>query len=377
MFPRSSSLALLLAYTSIFVQQTAAYPQATGVSTGSLSSSTTACNNFPELCSRTYDKTSQLGAHDSAFVVDASTDDSTSGNQYYNSTIQLDNGVRLLTAQVHKGNSGSWDLCHTSCDLLDAGPLSNWLGDIKLWLDVHPNDVVTILLVNSDNAQASDIGGEFESSGITNYAYAPTSSGATWPTLGSMISSNKRLVTFVASLPSTSATYPYLLNEFDHVFENPYTYTDPNTFSCDAQRPNSNTASLLSEGMMPLQNHFLDVAEPFGITIPDTANAPLTNAPASSANGTKIGSIAQSTTNCTKVWGRTPTFVLVDWFNVGPAIETIDSLNGLDSANAVGRIGVSSADAPAMSGSPKSLPATKLVAGLATAAAVAAFTSIF
>ncbi|KAI9715317.1 MAG: hypothetical protein M1828_000882 [Chrysothrix sp. TS-e1954] len=373
MLSQISSLAFLSTLASLFARHATAFPQATVPTNISASSSSTACNNFPELCSRTYNNVTHLGAHDSPFVMDASTDDSSSGNQFYNSTVQLESGVRLLSAQVHKADNGSWDLCHTNCALLDAGPLSLWLGDIKTWLDSNPREVVTILLVNSDNAQASDLGGEFESSGVTKYTYAPTAGSSSWPTLGSLISSNKRLVTFVASLPSTSATYPYLLNEFDHVFENPYTYTDPSTFSCDAQRPSSDTTTLLSQGMMPLQNHFLDVAAPFGITLPDVSNAGRTNAPASSVNGSEVGSLAQSASNCTTIWGKAPTFVLVDWFNVGPAIETIDSLNGLDSVNAVGRTTVSTADQAVANASPMTLPATRLVVGLATA--VVALTS--
>lgn len=41
----------------------------------------TACNNSPDLCSKTYDSITHLGAHDSAFVRDASTDYSTAGDQ--------------------------------------------------------------------------------------------------------------------------------------------------------------------------------------------------------------------------------------------------------------------------------------------------------
>lgn len=41
-----------------------------------------ACNNSPALCSRSYSNITHLGAHDSAFVRDASTSYSDSGNQY-------------------------------------------------------------------------------------------------------------------------------------------------------------------------------------------------------------------------------------------------------------------------------------------------------
>ena len=99
----------------------------------------TGCNNSPDLCSRSYSDITHLGAHDAAFVRDSSTDYTVSGNQYYNATVALSAGVRLLSAQVHQEN-GEWHLCHSSCDLLDAGKLSDWLSAIKTWIDGNPND---------------------------------------------------------------------------------------------------------------------------------------------------------------------------------------------------------------------------------------------
>jgi hypothetical protein len=99
----------------------------------------TACNNSPDLCSKSYGEITHLGAHDSPFLRDSSTSNSLAGDQYYDTTTQLSAGVRLVTAQVHKSNS-QWRLCHSTCDLLDAGLLSDWLKKIKTWLDDNPNE---------------------------------------------------------------------------------------------------------------------------------------------------------------------------------------------------------------------------------------------
>lgn len=48
---------------------------------GSLRARETACNNSPDLCSKTYGEITHLGAHDSPFVRDATTDYSTAGDQ--------------------------------------------------------------------------------------------------------------------------------------------------------------------------------------------------------------------------------------------------------------------------------------------------------
>lgn len=304
-----------------------------------LASAQTACNNSPSLCSRAYSNITHLGAHNSPFVRDASTSFSVSGNQFYNSTVQLDAGVRLLSTQVHNRNANgggapAWHLCHSSCDLLDAGPLSSWLGEIKTWMDGHPTDVVTLLLVNADAATATDLHAQFAAAGMAQYGYVPAVPGPTneWPTLESLIAANTRLVTFVASRVAAAETVaPYLLDEFTHVFETPFDNTAFSDFSCLPDRPAvlaGDPAAAIASRRLPLMNHFLYETQAF-FNIPAVDNVTTTNA----VEG--VGSLGEHGTRCTGVWGRVPSFVLVDFFNVGPAVESVDRLNGVTSA--VGR----------------------------------------
>ncbi|PYH96780.1 hypothetical protein BO71DRAFT_348340 [Aspergillus ellipticus CBS 707.79] len=302
----------------------------------------TACNNSPDLCSKSYGEITHLGAHDSPFVRDASTDYSTSGDQYYNTTLQLDAGVRLVTAQVHKTNS-EWHLCHSSCELLDAGKLSTWLAEIKTWLDSNTNDVVTVLLVNSDDATASDLHSEFETADIGNYTYTPTSqtsAPSSWPTLQELINDGTRLVTFVASLDASNNTVaPYLMDEFTYIWENPYDVTSPSNFSCQPDRPTSvknELSSALSSNRLPFMNHFLYETSILDIETPNSSYVSTTNAP---SGGT--GNLGDTATTCKSDYsGRQPTFILVDFFNKGPAIDTVDKLNNV--TNASGRTNLTS-----------------------------------
>ncbi|KAI0480482.1 PLC-like phosphodiesterase [Xylariaceae sp. FL0804] len=289
----------------------------------------TACNNSPDLCDRTYGNITHMGAHDSAFLRDDSTDNSVSGDQYYNATIALDAGLRLLQAQVHDLD-GAIELCHTSCDLLDAGTLESWLSDIAFWMANNPNDVVTLLLVNSDNFNASQFGAAFEGAGIAKYGFTP-SNGTGWPTLQSMIDADTRLVSFVASLDNSTA-YPYLLSEFDHVFETAYDVTSLDGFNCTLDRPSTyaSAAAAIKAGMLPLMNHFAYSQLAASLEVPDVDDVATTNSPSTSETGA-LGAEAQQ---CTKQWGTKPTFVLVDFWNMGPAITTADNLNGI---TAVGR----------------------------------------
>ncbi|KAL8949185.1 MAG: hypothetical protein Q9222_004680 [Ikaeria aurantiellina] len=209
----------------------------------------------------------------------------------------------------------------------NAGPLSSWLARIKHWLDRNPYDVVTILLVNSDHATATDLSDEFDAAAITPYAYTPASATTppgSWPTLDEFIGSGQRLIAFVADMmPSTAA--PYLLNEFNFIFENPYDVTSLTNFSCIPERPavvQSQPSAAVQSGRLPLMNHFLDIEESFYIKIPDVGNITTTNA----ASGA-IGNLGDAAIACTKAYGKPPTFILVDFFEHGASIDTVDQLN--------------------------------------------------
>lgn len=246
-----------------------------------------------------------------------------------------------MQAQVHNLN-GTLELCHSSCSLLDGGSLLTWLSEIKYWMDENPNDVVTILLVNSDDESAATFGSVFEASGISTYGYTPSDTTgpiATWPTLQTMITANTRLVSFVASI-TYDATYPYLMPEFSYVFETAYGVTSMSGFNCTLSRPTSvsSSATGVAAGYMGLLNHFLDTAMAFGITVPDVTDIATTNSDSTNVTG---GLLTHGEL-CRDEWAVKPTFMLVDFWNVGPAIDTADHLNGVDD-QVDGRTSVSTA----------------------------------
>ncbi|KAI5357145.1 putative PLC-like phosphodiesterase, TIM beta/alpha-barrel domain superfamily [Septoria linicola] len=329
-------------------------------------SAQTACNNSPDICDRSYSNISYLGAHGSPFLRDETTGFSTSGNQFYNTTRQLAAGVRLVSAQIQNPNDTSSDLdvCHTSCSLLDAGTLESWLSEIKTWMDANVNDVVTVLIVNGASATASQIAAAYTSAGMDEHAYTPSSTSANddWPTLQTLISAGTRSVNFVANLDdNTGATY--LLNEFTYVVENDYDNSSPADFSCEVNRPSSlanQTASAISSGHLTLVNHFLYENQLFGIQSPNETYSPVTNSP-----GSGVGTLGSAASDCTAQYGKAPTFFLVDFFNVGPAIEVVDSLNGI---TATGRTTLPAALLSETSGGTMAAPKISTVlVGLSTA----------
>ncbi|KAK4204477.1 PLC-like phosphodiesterase [Triangularia verruculosa] len=332
--------ALLLPSLAL-TQSTTLSPTPPPPSTSSTSSSPEiACNNSPALCPLAYNNITHLGAHNSAFLRDPSTSNSIAGNQFYNATLALSSGLRLLQAQVHLHNN-VLELCHSLCELLDAGSLQDWLSKIKHWLDTNPNEVITLLLVNADNQPITSFGDAFQSSGISEYGFIPsnTSSGAKWPVLSDMISSNQRLVTFITGIDE-SASHPYLLSEFNHVFETPFNITSPSQFACALDRPSSagTASSALQNGLLPLMNHFMYIDLTSGIQIPNVDSIDKTNSPSLTVSNDTTGSLGRHAELCSGSgqWGQKPVFVLVDFFNRGPAMETGDRLNGIE-GKAVGR----------------------------------------
>lgn len=272
------------------------------------------CNGHAELCTRQFSNITQIGSHDSAFVGTLPTD-----NQDVNVTAQLNAGIRFLQAQSHLDAFGSLNLCHTSCIEEDAGPLSDYLTDVKTWLDANPNEVVTILLVNGDNVNVSLFDTAYTVSNLKKYTYTPPTSPlslSAWPTLSELIGNNTRLIAFLDA--GAAPSVPYILDEFTYFFETPYDVTDPNFAECTIDRP----AGASADGRMYIVNHFLDL-DIAGIDIPDNSADDTTNA------ATGVGSIGAQVAICLGLYGRAPVGVLVDYFDRGNVFAAQDTLNGL------------------------------------------------
>lgn len=71
-------------------------------------------------------------------------------------------------------------------------------------------------------------------------------------------------------------------------------------------------------------NHWLDDAQSFF----QTPNVLLLNVTNSAQTGA-VGTLGTQAAQCEGEWGVKPTFLLVNFFNVGPAIEAVDAMNGV------------------------------------------------
>ncbi|KAK8073567.1 hypothetical protein PG994_004466 [Apiospora phragmitis] len=269
------------------------------------------CNGHNELCDRKYSNVTFVGAHDSSFVGILPAD-----NQLQSVTDQLGGGVRYLTAQTHEKDDAI-ELCHTSCLLLDTGPLQDYLGDIKKWMDGNPNEVVTLLLTNGDAIDVNKFADAFKTAGLDTYAYTPGAELAMdeWPTLGTMVANKKRLVVFMDYHADTSKV-PWILDEFKYYFETPFDTTDKNFAQCTLDRPQNASP----DGRMYIVNHFLDIEIFPGVLIPNMADAGTTNS---------VASILAQTDLCYSKYQRTPNVVLLDFVSIGDAMKAQANMNNL------------------------------------------------
>ncbi|KAJ9619603.1 hypothetical protein H2203_008384 [Taxawa tesnikishii (nom. ined.)] len=281
-------------------------------STAAQPTNTQPCNGYPEFCSRKYSNITEVCAHNAAFSI--------SGNSFSNQALsitqQLNDGIRMIQGQVHYENNTIWN-CHTSCSILNAGTWQAELEEIATWVRSHPYDVVTLLVGNYDYVDVGNFTAPLEASGLMPYIYTPPKVPMRlndWPTLSEMILNQDRVVVFMDYQANQTAV-PYILDEFTHMFETPFSPTNV-SFPCTIQRPPTLTNQTTArEEWMYLANHNLNVEVSFlgnSILIPNTADLNVTN-----AAGQQLGMLGAMDSDCTERWDRPPNFLLVDYYNVG------------------------------------------------------------
>lgn len=278
-----------------------------------LPSNTQPCNNYVEFCTRRYSNITEIAAHNSPF----SRPNNVARNQDYPVIQQLDDGIRVLILQVHYINSTLW-LCHSSCDMLNEGTLESYLRDVTTWLDRNPFEVLTIVFGNYMwSAKGSDgnplvtsvqYDPVIRSSGLYKYIYQPpkTAMGLTdWPTLGSMILRQKRVVTFIDYNFDTNKV-PYMLWAYYNYWETPFSPTDFD-FPCTLGRPKG-IAEQQMGNMLYTANHNLNTEiriAGMSLLVPNVAWIEQTNG----LQGN--GSLGLMTEQCT---GRPIVYACLFWF---------------------------------------------------------------
>jgi len=284
--------------------------------TPSKSRRATVCNGHAALCERGYGTLAYVGTHNS-YAVGVN---NLAVNQDHNIVQQLNDGVRMLQVQAHE-QDGVVKLCHSDCRIYDGGSFRDYLAEVKTWLDANPNEVLSLLIVNSNDLPASTYGAIYAETGLDVISYRPAVSplpAAEWPTLGELIDSNQRVVSFLSTTANT-AEVPYLIDEFSNVWETAFNVLEA-SWPCTVDRTRGDSATQLY-----LINHFLDKLV-LGQPVPDTSKLNVTNA------ATGPGSLGAHVENCVATHGRPPNFLLVDFYEygAGSVFEVAAGINGVE-----------------------------------------------
>ena len=193
---------------------------------------------------------------------------------------------------------------------MGSNPLEGELTKIKVFLDTHPDEVVTVIL--ESYVSANDIETEMNQSGLMSYVYQHQL-GASWPTLQTMITNNTRCVVF-SDVDDASATQGWYHYMWTNMVETHYSNNAITDFNCDFNRGDSiNDLFIL--------NHFVTNSV-LGTGL--EAEAEIVN-----SNPFFINRALQ----CQQEKAKFPNFVTVDFVELGAAILAVDQLNGIEPLN--------------------------------------------
>jgi hypothetical protein len=234
------------------------------------------CNGYVEFCDRAYSNITYVAAHNFPFI----RENNAARNQELGMLDQLNDGIRMLQAQAHLVNDTMY-YCHSSCDILNAGPVEDQFRQLVQWLEENPYEVVTILTGNYNQVPVQNFTASITNSGLEPYLYIPPliPMGLNdWPTTAELIITNKRVVYFL-DYRADQIAVPYILDEFSQMWETPFSPQDP-AFPCTVDRP-PELSPEDSRSRMYLANHNLNVdlnALGVDILVPNVADINQTNA---------------------------------------------------------------------------------------------------
>jgi hypothetical protein len=250
------------------------------------------CNGSEALCDRPYDRVVFPGTHNS---MSNEEDRWILPNQNRNLAAQLADGVRVFLLDVHPFRDDVY-LCHSVCRagrrlFLDA------MQELASFLEANPREVVTLVI--EDYVPAETMAEIMVSAGLAPYVYEHQGA---WPTLREMIDDGTRLVVTAqdAGPPPT-----WMHNVWELGWDTPYSFDSVEAFSCRWNRGSS------TDGVF-LLNHW--VLDPYAR--PETAVV-------SNARET----LMQRVSDCEERWGRLPTWIAVDFYDIGDLFEVVDLLN--------------------------------------------------
>jgi len=216
-------------------------------------------------------------------------------NQTLNYEGQLALGVRGFMLDIHDEGAGP-ELCHSSC-AFGREPLVDGLARFDTWLADHPDELVVFVL--QDEVAPPSILEAFAASGLDARAIEPPATGP-WPSWNELVARGEQvLVTTEGSHDDVPSWYAAAYDGL--AFDNDYAAKTVDDFDCEILRGDA-------PAPFALLNHFLT----HPIALPELAEE---------ANA--AGVLTDHIASCTAAWGRPPSWVAVDFVELGAVTEVV------------------------------------------------------
>lgn len=218
-------------------------------------------------------------------------------NQNVPPRTQLADGVRGFLIDTHPWE-GDVYACHTVCSF-GATLLADLFGDFASFLDDHPREV--LVFVMQDGVAPEDHEPALRESGLWDRLYTPN--GAALPTLGELVELDQRVLLTRESGGPGPAWFPPFYDAIG--WDTPYDHRTADDFGCDAFRGDP------AHPVFQI-NHW--ISDP----LPRPENAEIANTEAM---------LTARVDDCVARWGRHPTLLAVDFYDIGSLITVAQALN--------------------------------------------------
>lgn len=190
-------------------------------------------------------------------------------------------------------------LCHNFCEL-GAVKFSSVLGEIKKFVDTHPDDVVMTII--QDATTPADTAAAFEKAGLTNKIWTLDPS-QPLPTLGEMIEAGKTLLVFAEE--GGAGAPPWYQKAYDWFQETRYKWASTDEMTC---APNRGT----SDAPLFLINHWVAASPPN---------------PSSAKRANSTEELTKRLERCAEERGMVPNIVAADFAEKGDVVKVTRELN--------------------------------------------------
>lgn len=257
------------------------------------------CNGHEVLCDRPFPEVVFPGTHNS---MSNDEDGWIVPNQNRNIRAQLIDGIRVFLLDTYE-ERGELLLCHGFC-VLGKRSLIEALEEFRSFLEANPREVVTFIF--EDHIPGERTVEAIETAGLLPFVHTQAQ-GETWLTLGEMIEGGRRLV---VTAERAGPPPDWLHHVWEVGWDTPFSFSSVEEFSCRANRGSP-------ENDLFLVNHW--VLDPVAMA----ENAILSNA---------YDTLMERIDACIDEWDRLPTFIAVDFHDVGDLFEVVDVLNGVRDA---------------------------------------------